>query len=76
MKRPKLYIPTTPTDLLRRCAVRIGFVTVPYLVLAWLWSYYRDDRLFHGFWFWLCVVVIPALGLLVDSWRLDQTCNR
>jgi hypothetical protein len=76
MKLPILYIPTTKTDLLRRCAVRIGFCTVPYLMLAWLWSAYRDDRLFHGFWFWWCVVLIPALGLVVDLWRLKQTRNR
>ena len=76
MKLPKLYIPTTKTDLLRRSALRIGFCTGPYLVIAWLWSSYRDDRLFHGFGFWWCVVLIPVLGFAVDLWRLKQTRNR
>ena len=49
MKLPKLYIPTTKKDLLRRCAVRIGFCTVPYLVLAWLWSAYRTTDSSMGF---------------------------
>ena len=76
MKSPQLFLPTTRPDVLRRSAVRIGLCAVPYLVLAWLWSAYRDDRLFHGWGFWLCVVAIPLLGLVVDLWRLRQTRNR
>jgi hypothetical protein len=75
MKISKLHIPITRTDLLRRSAVRLGFFTLLYLVLAWLWSVYRDDRLFHGFSFWFAVVLVPGLGLAVDLWRLKQTQN-
>lgn len=73
MSPPRFYILTKKADLVRRCATRVGFCTVPYLVLALLWSAYRDDRLLHGLGFWLCVVVIPLAGLLVDAWRLQQT---
>ena len=49
MKAAALYIPTTTRDLFRRSAYRIGFCGGLYFVLAWLWSAYRDDRLFHGY---------------------------
>jgi|LakMenE18May11ns_1017448.scaffolds.fasta_scaffold9773589_2 hypothetical protein len=70
MNTSSLYIPTTRERLFRRSAVRIGCCAVPYILLAWLWSVYRDDRLFHGWWFFWCVVVIPVAGFLLDLWRL------
>jgi hypothetical protein len=72
MKISALYIPTSRGDLVRRSALRIGWCAVPYLVIACLWSVYRDDRLLHGWWFFWCVVVISVGGLLLDLWRLLQ----
>ena len=66
----RLCIPTTKRDLLRRSVVRIGFCALPFLLVAWLCSVYRDGRLLHGWWLWWCVVVIPTLGLALDTWRL------
>jgi hypothetical protein len=73
MKSLELYIPTRKWDLLKRGAARIGFCAVPYFLLAWVWLIYRDDRLFHGWWFIWCAVVIPAAGFALDVWRLIQT---
>jgi len=70
MKTSAFYIPTTRRDLLRRSVLRIGCCAVPYLLVACLWSVYRDDRLFHGWWFFWCIVVIPAGGFSLDLWRL------
>jgi hypothetical protein len=42
------------------------------MVIALLWSRFRDDRLFSGFWFWWAVVLIPGLGLVLDLWRLQR----
>ena len=72
MTTSALYIPTSRSDLLKRSALRIGCCAVPYLVIAWLWSAYRDDRLLQGWWFFWCVVVIPVGGFLLDLWRLLQ----
>jgi hypothetical protein len=79
MKTIEFYVQTTKWDLLKRSAVRVGFCAAPYFLLAWLWSVYRDDRFFHGWWFWWCVVLIPGLGLALDVWRLKQSpdgCKR
>lgn len=76
MNLQKLFIPTTTRDLVRRGLLRIGACSIPYLGMAWAWSACRDDRLFHGFWFWWCVVLVPALGFAVDGWRLRQTATR
>jgi hypothetical protein len=72
MKTFPLYIPTTIRDLLRRSAIRIGCCALPYTVIAWLWSLYRDDRLFYGVHFFWCVVLIPGAGLALDVWRLQH----
>lgn len=72
MTTSALYIPTSRSDLLKRSALRIGCCAVPYLVVAWLWSVYRDARLLQAWWFFWCVVVIPVGGLLLDLWRLMQ----
>ena len=72
MTTSALYIPTSRSDLLKRSALRIGCCAVPYLVIAWLWSAYHDDRLLQGWWFFWCVVVIPVGGFLLDLWRLLQ----
>lgn len=67
------YVPTTKTDLLSRLAVRLGYCTLPYLALAWSWSFfYGDDRFFRGLSLWL-VVLVPVVGLALDLWRLKQT---
>lgn len=57
----------------RRTAVRLGFCSIPYLVIAWSFAYFVDDRLIRGFWYWYMVVGIPAGGLLLDLWRLRRT---
>ena len=75
LKLPRLLIPTTWADVWRRSSIRLGCCSVPYLALAWFWSLYRDDRLFHGFVFWTCVILIPGLGLVLDFWRLTQVRN-
>lgn len=73
MKTIELYISTTKWDLLKRSIVRVEYCAVPCLLLAWLWSIYRDDRFFGGWWLFWCVVVIPVVGLALDLWRLMQT---
>ena len=70
-RKNRLHVPTTKTDVLRRSVVRLGTLAVPYLVVAWLWSFFRGDNvLFHGFWFWFAVVLIPGTGLVLDLWML------
>ena len=67
------YVPTTKTDLLSGFAVRFGCCTLPYLALAWSWSFfYGDDRFFRGLSLWL-VVLVPVFGFALDLWRLKQT---
>ena len=66
-------IPTTRTDVWKRSAVRLVFCAIVYLVIAWLWSLQGDNGLFHSFWFWWCIVLIPGGGLVLDLWRLRQT---
>ena len=72
MKSFRFYIPTTKWDLLRRSAIRIACCAVPYLLLTRLLSIFQDDGLFHGWWFFWCVVAIPGVGLALDVWRLMQ----
>ncbi len=72
-RRGQFSVPLTKRDVLRRTAMRLGFGTVLYLLLAWAWLIIRGDNvLFHGFWFWYAVVLIPGLGLLLDMWRLKS----
>lgn len=68
------YSPITKAELLRRSGIRIGFCTLPYLALAWLLQTLNgNDVLFHGFWFWAAVVVVPGLGLALDLSRLPDS---
>ncbi len=61
----------TTADVLRRSLTRILFCTLPFLIVAWLYTYYMGNTsLFQGFPFWLCVVIIPVFGLVIDLWRL------
>ena len=71
------HLPLTKAALLRRSGIRIGFCTLPYLALAWLLQALNgNDVLFHGFWFWAAVVIVPDLGLALDLSRLpDSTPN-
>lgn len=63
--------PISKADLLRRSAIRLGCCTLPYLLLAfWLRAFNGNDVLFHGFWFWFAVILVPGLGLAVDVSRL------
>jgi hypothetical protein len=65
----------TKIDLLRRSGIRLGCCTLPYLALAWmLQEFAGNDVLFHGFWFWFAVVLVPGLGLVIDviRWRADR----
>ncbi|WP_165247877.1 hypothetical protein [Paludisphaera soli] len=65
-----LMPPRTFRDVLRRMAVRLGFCSIPYLVIACLFAAFGDDRLFSGLGFWWCVVAISTAGLLIDLVRL------
>jgi hypothetical protein len=76
MKFPRLLIPTTRADVWSRSAIRLAFCALPYLVIASLWAVYRDDRLFYGFGFWWCVVLIPGIGLVLDLWRFSRASSR
>jgi hypothetical protein len=49
----------------------LAFMTMPYLLVALSLQYYGYDKLMSGFGFWLCVMVLPALGI-VDAWRSSQ----
>jgi hypothetical protein len=68
-RQGRFSIPISKVDVLRRSAIRLVFCTLPYLALAWLWSLKGNDVLFHGFWFWYAVVLIPGLGLAFDLAR-------
>lgn len=72
MKLSRLMIPTTKSDVWSRSTIRLAFCALPYLAIASLWAVYRDDRLFYGFGFWCCVVLIPGIGLVLDLWRLGR----
>ena len=64
----------TKTELIRHSTMRIGFGTLPYLALAWLLlAFTGNDVLFHGFWFWAAVVIVPGLGLALDLSRLPES---
>lgn len=76
MKMPRLYVPTTKADVLKRSQIRLGYCAIPYLVFALLWLFLKDDRVLSSFWFWWCVVLIPGLGFTLDLWRLQQTRYR
>lgn len=69
-------MPTTKADVWSRSVIRLAFCALPYLAIASLWAFYRDDRLFHGFGFWWCVVLIPGIGLVLDLWRLGRGLRR
>lgn len=72
-RKKTVFTPTTKIDLLRRSAVRLGIVSVPYLVMAWLCLHYGGDGEFlHGWWFWFAVVVIPGVGLALDLCRVQR----
>jgi hypothetical protein len=49
----------------------LAFMTMPYLLVALSLQYYGDDKLMSGFGFWLCVIVLPAIGIVV-SWRTSH----
>ena len=68
-RQGRFSIPISKAELFRRSAIRLGFCTLPYLALAWLFSLKGNDFLFHGFWFWYAVVIIPGLGLAFDLAR-------
>lgn len=46
----------------------ILFCTVPYLLIALSFKCFGDSRLLGGFGFWICVIIIPLLGLSI-VWR-------
>ena len=70
-RKNRLSTAITKQEVLRRSAVRLGFLTVPYLMLAWLWKRYTgEDVFFHGFLFWFAVILIPGMGFALDLWRL------
>ena len=62
---------------LRHVIRPITFCTVPYLLIAMSLSYYGYDRLMGGLGLWLCVVVLPGLGLAI-AWRrkVDSAFDR
>ena len=68
-RQGRFSIPISKADVFRRSVIRLGFCTLPYLALAWLLSLNGNDVLFHGFWFWYAVILIPGLGLAFDLAR-------
>ena len=42
--------------------------TVPYLLIALSFKCFGDSRLMGGFGFWICVIIIPLLGMSI-AWR-------
>jgi peptidoglycan/LPS O-acetylase OafA/YrhL len=43
----------------------LAFMTIPYLLVALSLKYFGDDNLMSGFGFWLCVIILPAIGIVV-----------
>jgi hypothetical protein len=68
-----LFEPMTAGEVVRRTAARLGLSSVPYLVIASTFADFVDDRLIRGFWYCYLVILIPAVGLLADVWRLRRT---
>jgi hypothetical protein len=63
-------VPLTFADVLRRTAIRLGFCTFPYLLMAYaVYFFWADKRFFNGLGYVL-ILAIPALGLAIDLRRL------
>jgi hypothetical protein len=46
----------------------LAFMTMPYLLVAISLQYFGNEKLMSGFGFWLCVILLPALAIIV-AWR-------
>ena len=71
--QPRWFLPTSPADVLRRTATRVGYCALPFLLLASADSHWGDGRLLRSFWFTFCVFVVPLAGLAVDLRLLRRT---
>ena len=74
MRRPRQFSPTSPRDVIRRTAVRVGCCAGPYLLATAAADHFWDDeRLIRSPFFAFCVFVVPGAGLALDLWRLRRT---
>ncbi len=66
----RLFSPLNGRDVARRTGCRLIFCAVPYLTFAFILSMMTNgNRSLAGWTFWLCVVIIPLCGFVVDLLR-------